>query len=69
MGGCQNNSTIGTSPDPLSAREGLACETNLRMPREGGTVFCAYALTELSHYIIYVIHIPPPVYRILAVCT
>ena len=27
LGGCQNNSTIGTSPDPLSPREGLACET------------------------------------------
>ena len=32
-------------------------------------VFCAYALTELSHDIVYVLHIPPPVYRILAVCT
>ena len=28
LGGCQNNSTMGTSPDPLSVREGLACETN-----------------------------------------
>ena len=27
LGGCQNNST---SPDPLSAREGLACETKRR---------------------------------------
>ena len=27
LGGCQNNSTIGTLPDPLSAREGLACES------------------------------------------
>ena len=26
LGGCQNNST---SPDPLSPREGLACETTL----------------------------------------
>ena len=40
-------------------------------PKQGGNdkVFCAHALTELSHDIIYMLHIPPPVYRILAVCT
>ena len=29
---CQNKSTIGTSPDPLSPREGLASETNHLLP-------------------------------------
>ena len=33
LGGCQNNSTIGTSPDPLSSREGLACETRSGRPQ------------------------------------
>ena len=33
--GCQNKSTIGTSPDPLSPREGLASETR-RAAHEGG---------------------------------
>ena len=27
LGGCQNNSAIGTSPDPLSPREGPVCNT------------------------------------------
>ena len=31
LGGCQNNSAIGTSPDPLSPREGLACEASLEV--------------------------------------
>ena len=31
LGAVQNNSAIGSSPDPLSLRDGLACETNVDM--------------------------------------